>query len=150
MGRLFLEHLGGETIFECLRCRTYLTNNALCLSDTFQGATGPAYLFDRVVNVVYSELEVRTMITGKHVVRDVLCKNCKMKLGWIYELAYEEQQSYKEGHVILEKKLMHVEVVEDHSLAMRLQPRMRCVSNVSNSGSSIESSELGSSEETIT
>lgn len=30
-------------------------------------------------------------------VRDVFCKACKAKLGWIYEFATEESQKYKEG-----------------------------------------------------
>lgn len=36
-------------------------------------------------------------------VRDVTCKMCEVKLGWIYEYATEESQRYKEGRVILEK-----------------------------------------------
>jgi len=39
-------------------------------------------------------------------VRDVSCKNCDAKLGWIYEFATEESQRYKEGRVILERALV--------------------------------------------
>lgn len=39
-------------------------------------------------------------------VRDVMCKNCKTKLGWMYEFATEESQRYKEGRVILEHALI--------------------------------------------
>lgn len=39
-------------------------------------------------------------------VRDVSCKNCEAKLGWIYEFATEETQRYKEGRVILERALV--------------------------------------------
>ena len=46
------------------------------------------------------------MLTGKHMVRDVGCKNCDAKLGWIYEFANEENQRYKEGKVILERALV--------------------------------------------
>jgi hypothetical protein len=46
------------------------------------------------------------MLTGRHFVRDVSCKKCLAKLGWIYEFAYEETQRYKEGHVILERALI--------------------------------------------
>lgn len=46
------------------------------------------------------------MLTGRHMVRDVMCKNCKAKLGWMYEFATEEQQKYKEGRVILEYALI--------------------------------------------
>ena len=27
------------------------------------------------------------MITGRHIVRDVACKKCDTKLGWMYEFA---------------------------------------------------------------
>jgi hypothetical protein len=46
------------------------------------------------------------MLTGRHIVRDVACKNCNVKLGWIYEFATEENQRYKEGRVILERALV--------------------------------------------
>ncbi|TNM94802.1 hypothetical protein fugu_017561 [Takifugu bimaculatus] len=46
------------------------------------------------------------MLTGRHMVRDVSCKNCNSKLGWMYEFATEESQRYKEGRVILERALV--------------------------------------------
>jgi protein yippee-like 5 len=46
------------------------------------------------------------MLTGRHMVRDVSCKSCDVKLGWIYEYAVEESQRYKEGRVILERALV--------------------------------------------
>jgi len=48
----------------------------------------------------------RIMLTGRHMVRDVSCKSCDSKLGWIYEFATEETQRYKEGRVILERALV--------------------------------------------
>ena len=38
--------------------------------------------------------------------RDVTCKKCNTKLGWVYEFATEDQQKYKEGKVILERALV--------------------------------------------
>ena len=35
-----------------------------------------------------------------------LGKKCNDKLGWMYEFALEENQRYKESHVILEKALI--------------------------------------------
>ncbi len=46
------------------------------------------------------------MLTGRHLVRDVLCIKCRTKLGWMYEHAIEESQKYKEGKVILERALI--------------------------------------------
>lgn len=58
------------------------------------------------MNLSYSEVQDRVMLTGRHMVRDVFCKNCDTKLGWMYEYATEESQQYKEGQVILERALV--------------------------------------------
>ena len=52
-----------------------------------------------------SAVHERMMTTGRHFVRDVACKACAVHLGWMYEYAVEESQRYKEGQVILERKL---------------------------------------------
>ncbi|CAG2161481.1 unnamed protein product [Oppiella nova] len=106
MGRIFLEHMGGVRLFSCASCDTVLTNRHELISTRFTGATGRAFLFNRVVNLNYSEVQDRVMLTGRHMVRDVSCKNCDTKLGWIYEFATEENQRYKEGKVILERALV--------------------------------------------
>ncbi|CAH0396040.1 unnamed protein product [Bemisia tabaci] len=106
MGRVFLEHIGGSRIFSCASCDTVLTNRSELISTRFTGATGRAFLFNRVVNLSYSEVQDRVMLTGRHMVRDVSCKTCDTKLGWIYEFATEENQRYKEGRVILERALV--------------------------------------------
>ncbi|XP_015792151.1 protein yippee-like 5 [Tetranychus urticae] len=106
MGRIHLEHMGGERLFSCASCDTVLTNKKELASTRFTGATGRAYLFKKAVNLTYSEVQDRQMLTGRHKVRDVSCKNCDNKLGWIYEFATEEGQRYKEGQVILERALV--------------------------------------------
>lgn len=55
---------------------------------------GRALLFKRVVNLQYTHIQDRVMLTGRHMVRDVMCKNCKAKLGWMYEYATEESQKW--------------------------------------------------------
>lgn len=60
----------------------------------------------QVVNLQHSEVQDRVMLTGRHMVRDVSCKNCNSKLGWMYEFATEESQRYKEGRIILERALV--------------------------------------------
>lgn len=63
---------------------------------------------------VYSDVQAREMLTGRHMVRDVSCKYCDAKLGWMYEFATEENQRYKEGRVILERALVsEIEGFED-------------------------------------
>ncbi|CAG9563392.1 unnamed protein product [Danaus chrysippus] len=68
---------------------------------------GLTYLFHKAVNLVYSEVQDRVMLTGRHMVRDVSCKNCATKLGWVYEFATEGNERYKEGRVILERALVN-------------------------------------------
>lgn len=106
MGRIFLDHPGGTTLYSCANCDTALTNRSELTSMRFNGATGRAFLFKKVVNLTYSEVQDRVMLTGRHMVRDVFCKNCDTKLGWMYEYANEETQQYKEGQVILERALV--------------------------------------------
>lgn len=50
------------------------------------------------------------MTTGLHTVRDIFCAKCGTTMGWKYERAYDQNQKYKEGKVILEKALL-VDVV---------------------------------------
>ncbi|RMX46199.1 hypothetical protein pdam_00007813 [Pocillopora damicornis] len=78
MGRIFLAHPGGARLYSCANCDTALTNRS----------------------------QLTSMLTGRHMVRDVFCKNCDTKLGWMYEYATEESQQYKEGQVILERALV--------------------------------------------
>lgn len=106
MGRIFLEHFGGTRLFLCASCDAFLTNRSELISTRFTGATGRAFLFNKVANLMYSDIQDRVMLTGRHMVRDVSCKNCKSKLGWMYEFATEESQRYKEGHIILERALI--------------------------------------------
>ncbi|XP_065183886.1 protein yippee-like 5 [Sycon ciliatum] len=106
MGKVYLTHPGGSRIYCCWNCSTALTNKSEMMSNRFSGTTGRAFLFNKAVNLSYSELQVRFMLTGRHIVRDVSCKNCGSRLGWMYEFATEESQKYKEGHVILERALV--------------------------------------------
>lgn len=53
MGRVYLEHMGGQKLFNCGRCGTFLTNRNELMSTRFTGATGRAFLFTKVVNLKY-------------------------------------------------------------------------------------------------
>ena len=48
MGRIFLDHIGGSRLFSCANCDTILTNRAELISTRFTGATGRAFLFNKV------------------------------------------------------------------------------------------------------
>jgi hypothetical protein len=72
----------------------------------FRGQHGKAYLFDSVVNITQGEPGERNMTTGRHIVCDIFCKQCKETVGWKYDKAYETSEKYKEGKFILEAELL--------------------------------------------
>ncbi|KAG4306182.1 hypothetical protein PORY_000170 [Pneumocystis oryctolagi] len=50
-------------------------------------------------NIIESPMsEDRTMTTGRHIVRDISCKQCGSVVGWKYDKAFESSQMYKEGN----------------------------------------------------
>lgn len=105
----------------CVRCHGLFPSSVpLVLWQVSPRQTNPlcslcAVCLSQVVNLQYSEVQDRVMLTGRHMVRDVSCKNCNSKLGWIYEFATEDSQRYKEGRVILERALVREsEGFEEH------------------------------------
>ena len=77
-----------------------------CPHQSFRGQHGKAYLFNSVVNVSQGEATERNMTTGRHIVRDISCWQCKDTVGWKYDKAYEANEKYKEGKYILEAELL--------------------------------------------
>lgn len=59
MGRIFLDHIGGTRLFSCANCDTILTNRAELISTRFTGATGRAFLFNKVQAPNYLHLSPR-------------------------------------------------------------------------------------------
>ena len=51
MGRIFLEFFGGSKLYICKGCDAFLTTKEEMISTRFTGATGRAYLFNKVVNL---------------------------------------------------------------------------------------------------
>ena len=72
----------------------------------FRGQHGKAYLFNAVVNITQADAVERNMTTGRHIVRDINCRQCKETVGWKYDKAYESSEKYKEGKYILEAELL--------------------------------------------
>lgn len=102
MGRVFITHVAGSRLVVCAHCTAPLTSLDQRHSANFVSSSGPAWLFNHVANLTYSAPYVRMMITGRHFVNDVSCKRCGAHLGWKYEYAFEDPQTYKEGKIILE------------------------------------------------
>lgn len=55
-----------------------------------------------LVNVSVGSPEKRSLVTGIHVVADITCATCGVKIGWKYVDAREQAQKYKVGKFILE------------------------------------------------
>ncbi|XP_019059304.1 PREDICTED: protein yippee-like At3g11230 isoform X3 [Tarenaya hassleriana] len=120
MGRLFLQRLEGK-VYSCKICNTHLALYEEIVSKSFQCSHGKAYLFNKVVNVTAGEKEDRMMITGLHTVADIYCVKCGSYLGWKYEVAYEENQKYKEGKSVLERFKVSVPEVMGYWAAREAQ-----------------------------
>lgn len=106
MGLSYNVYLNATKIFGCKNCKTHLSSHDDIISRNFRGQHGKAYLFNEVVNTRASEATERNMTTGRHVVRDIHCKQCNECVGWKYDKAYEPSEKYKEGKYILESELL--------------------------------------------
>ncbi|KAK0510320.1 hypothetical protein JMJ35_007714 [Cladonia borealis] len=106
MGLVYNTYLNSDKIFGCKTCKTHLASHDAIISRSFRGQHGKAYLFNAVVNVSQGEATERNMTTGRHIVRDISCWQCKDTVGWKYDKAYEANEKYKEGKYILEAELL--------------------------------------------
>ncbi|KAI9836727.1 MAG: hypothetical protein M1837_003259 [Sclerophora amabilis] len=106
MGLSYNVYLNSNRIYGCKSCKAHMANHDDILSRNFRGQHGKAYLFNSVVNITQGEGVERVMTTGKHVVRDIICRQCRETIGWKYDKAYEASEKYKEGKYILEAELL--------------------------------------------
>ena len=134
MGLTYNVYLNAKKIYGCKTCKTHLADHDEIISrvcmppptthplpsvptttpsrtpltppQNFRGQHGKAYLFNSVVNIQAGEAGERNMTTGRHVVRDIACRQCKETVGWKYDRAYEQTEKYKEGKFILEQELL--------------------------------------------
>ncbi|PNS18705.1 hypothetical protein CAC42_5244 [Sphaceloma murrayae] len=106
MGLSYNVYLNAKRVYGCKNCKTHLADHDEIVSRNFRGQHGKAFLFHTVVNVVAGEASDRNMTTGKHIVRDISCKQCKEVVGWKYDKAYEQSEQYKVGKFILEAELL--------------------------------------------
>lgn len=106
MGLAYNVYLNANKIFGCKNCKTHLADFDEIISRNFRGQHGKAFLFSTVVNIRLGEAMERNMTTGRHIVRDITCKQCNETVGWKYDKAYEASEKYKEGKFILESELL--------------------------------------------
>lgn len=131
MGLSYNTYLTSNRIYGCKACKTHLANHEDIISrvsipasglgdigtkeklthqrqkkKNFRGQHGKAYLFHTVVNIETGEANERNMTTGRHIVRDIACRQCKTTVGWRYDKAFETSEKYKEGKFILEAEIL--------------------------------------------
>ncbi|KAL8737828.1 MAG: hypothetical protein Q9181_001319 [Wetmoreana brouardii] len=116
MGLSYNVYLNGDKIFGCKNCKTHLASHDAIISRNFRGQHGKAFLFNTVVNTTQSEAVERNMTTGRHQVRDVICKQCKETVGWKYDKAYEAAEKYKEGNSQCLQRIDEEQVAESRLL----------------------------------
>lgn len=93
-----------------MACASDLAFASQIISKGFTGRHGRAYLVappalpaeQSLLNIRVGRSENRQLVTGWHVVADITCNTCSVKLGWKYVDAKEETQKYKVGKFILE------------------------------------------------
>jgi len=106
MGLAYNIYLDGNKIYGCRDCKAHLANHDDIISRNFRGQHGKAFLFNNVVNITHGEPADRNMTTGRHIVHDIMCRQCGHIVGWKYDKAYETSEKYKEGKFILEAELL--------------------------------------------
>ncbi|THW50217.1 hypothetical protein D6D25_04134, partial [Aureobasidium pullulans] len=82
MGLAYNVYLNCKRIYGCKSCKTHLADHDDIVSRNFRGQHGKAFLFNNVVNINQGEAGERNMTTGRHVVRDISCRQCKETVGW--------------------------------------------------------------------
>ncbi len=124
MGLVYNIYLNAKRIYGCKTCKTHLADHDEIISrvrlsllpysvpltrfpmQNFRGQHGKAYLFNKVVNISEGPPGERNMTTGKHIVRDIRCRQCGEVVGWKYDWAYESTEKYKVDKFILEQELL--------------------------------------------
>ncbi|KAF3760620.1 yippee-domain-containing protein [Cryphonectria parasitica EP155] len=97
-------------VLRCNTCGTDIAYGLQIVSKGFTGRHGRALLVSpppsassaNLVNVTVGRPEPRNLVTGAHVVADINCLTCGVKIGWKYVDAREQAQKYKVGKFILE------------------------------------------------
>lgn len=95
-------------IITCKGCSSHLCLSDLILSDNFNGASGPAYLVDNLINIEFNLNPEKTeMKTGVYLINKIKCHQCKNPLGWYYKKSYSYSETYKEGKFVIEKSYIN-------------------------------------------
>ncbi|KAK4738952.1 hypothetical protein R3W88_002649 [Solanum pinnatisectum] len=91
----------------CFNCRNIVADHNDMINKEFLGrhekGSGRAFLFSHAINVVEEPPYYMQMISGPHVVSDILCAECGKNLGWKYKFSFRDVNKYKEGKIVMVK-----------------------------------------------
>lgn len=126
-------------IFVCNECLSHLCLSNLVISDQFTGASGNAYLVDKLINVQPDGPDQeKTFRTGVYVVNDIRCSQCRTRLGWYYKKLAAYAEAYKEGKYVVERAF--IREVPNHSSTASLLQQARLLRRRRSSANSVASS----------
>ncbi|GAA5899693.1 hypothetical protein JCM8208_004535 [Rhodotorula glutinis] len=89
--------------WRCATCTLELALQDELVSRSFQGASGPAFLWRTVINTDVGPKAKKQLMSGTHFIAPLFCRGCATEVGWKYFVAPESSQKYKEDKCILEK-----------------------------------------------
>lgn len=99
-------------IINCKKCLSHLCLSNYVASSEFKGASGQAYLVNKLINYeFYGEESEAKMITGNYLIQKVCCSQCKNSLGWYYMKSFNYTEAYKEGKFVIE--LAYLKIVSN-------------------------------------
>lgn len=99
--------LPNRIIYRCKKCYSDICNSSLIISKDFWGNNGEAYFVKNVINVYEDSNEIlKNMRTGQYIVKDIICIQCNLIIGWKYIKSIENSQNYKIGKFVIEKNLL--------------------------------------------
>ncbi|GAA5947852.1 hypothetical protein JCM3775_003281 [Rhodotorula graminis] len=89
--------------WRCATCTLELALQDELVSRSFQGASGPAFLWRTVINADVGPKAKKQLMSGTHLIAPLFCRGCATEVGWKYFGAPDSSQKYKEDKCILEK-----------------------------------------------
>lgn len=88
-----------------LKLGTMLTKLSCTIKQNTGNKNSSVFLVSDVVNIIITEPKEKSLTTGRHIIRDIVCQSCNTVIGWKCEKAYELGEKYKEGRFVLVEAL---------------------------------------------
>lgn len=98
------DHPNSEIII-CKNCSFHICLTSLILSISSNSSNDSNFLVKKLINYeIEKNSQKSQMKTGLFDINNIICCQCKSKLGWYYKKAYSYLEIYKEGKFAVENK----------------------------------------------